>query len=316
MSGTSRAQALPEVAKVDGHVMSTEAEHLVSGYLRDILKKGKKYRLQQPVPTVLRRLEEGLAEYVDYKKKKDPDPVTHAALDRWAEAVRARAKARLAAAARDRPPDPDGYPGLREQIQAAKRALVFGPEDRAPHGFFFACGRWYADKLNARLGETGAFVVETSTRDAILGGLRSFNDSLGLKHHDRLPYLYGAWKAKKKAFRWIAGTSRVQDETPRGEGEDPDTKGPPANALSEVGRVLVKALQHVLRSLRTKDRRGRSHGGPTRYWVAEDVQEVVEEFRTRASVLAAVPWATYDFTTMYEALSGFHSPYHLCGEES
>ena len=91
---------------------------------------------------------------------------------------------------------------------------MFGPEDRAPHGFFFACGRWYADKLNARLGETGAFVVETSTRDAILGGLRSFNDSLGLKHHDRLPYLYGAWKAKKKAFRFqvdrghIAGAGR------------------------------------------------------------------------------------------------------------
>jgi hypothetical protein len=130
------AQALPQAVKVDGHVMSTEADHLAAGYLRDILRKGKKYRLQQPIPTVLRRLEEGLAEYVEYKKKKDPDPGTHEALDRWAKAVRARAKARLTDAARDRPPDPDGYPGLREQMRVAKNALVFGPEDRAPHGFF------------------------------------------------------------------------------------------------------------------------------------------------------------------------------------
>ena len=55
-------QATKDVDLLHGHVLSTMADHLASPLLRDILAKGKKYRLPQPVSSVLVRLNEGLVE--------------------------------------------------------------------------------------------------------------------------------------------------------------------------------------------------------------------------------------------------------------
>ena len=65
---------------------------------------------------------------------------------------------------------------------------------------------------------------------------------------------------------------------------------------------MVRVLRQVLRVLRAKDAERRSHGLPARYWVLEDIDEFVQEFRALAGELEEVPWSTYDFTTMYEAL--------------
>ena len=65
---------------------------------------------------------------------------------------------------------------------------------------------------------------------------------------------------------------------------------------------MTKVLQKVTQTLRTKDIEGRGKGLPSQFWIIEDIDEFVQEFRTQASELAKVPWATYDFTTMYEAL--------------
>ena len=153
---------LPGATLVDGHVLSTDVEQLKSPYLRDILAKGKKFRLEQPLSSVLPRLQEGLREYVDYKiRKAEGDARVAGALQVWMDAILSRARAALSISAAARRPLPDGFPGLREQLNAAKNALVFGPEDRAPHAVFFACGRSYAGKLHSRLNEGGAFILET-----------------------------------------------------------------------------------------------------------------------------------------------------------
>ena len=284
---THHGPLLPQVAVPTGHP-----------------QPGKKYRLEQPLPSVLPRLEEGLTQYVDYKMRSHRGDADYAAaLEKWAAAVMAKAQARLQAAAVAQHPAPDGYPGLREQIKAAQNALVFGPEDRAPHAFFYACGRLDASKLDYRLMDSGAFMQETRDRYEVLQEIAEFNESLQLQHHKCLPYLYGGWKAKKQAFRWIAGTSRVQDDNPSSqEADQPTEEGAPKNALSEVGKVMVKVLQQVLRALRTKDNERRGQGLPPRYWVVEDIDEFVQEYRAAAATLAKYPWATYDFTTMYEAL--------------
>jgi len=215
---------LPGTELVEGHILSTEPGQLASPYLRDILAKGKKYRLQQPVSSVLARVNEGLAQYTAHKKKGNDDPDFHEALENWAAAVVARAQLRLSQAAIARAPKPEGYPGLKQQLRAAKNALVFGPEDRAPHALFFACGRLYQARLHQRLTEARSFDLHAGAAEDVLGGIRVFNEGLGLQHHNRLPYLYGVWKAKKKAFRWIAGTSRAR--------MPPSHKAPPSRPMT------------------------------------------------------------------------------------
>jgi hypothetical protein len=143
----------------------------------------------------------------------------------------------------------------------------------------------------------------------VLKGIEEFNNKLEVEHQDRLPYLYGCWKAKKKAFRWISGTTRAMDKQTKQQqsSQQPREKGkrnlgPPKNALSAIGSGLVKILQQVLKTLRTKDMEARGRGEPARFWVLEDIDECAQEFRALASHLEKVLWATYDFTTMYEAL--------------
>jgi hypothetical protein len=222
-------------------------EQLKSPYLRDILAKGKKFRLEQLLSSVLPRLQ-GLREYVDYKiRKAEGDAKVAGALKAWMEAIWGRARAALSSAAATRRPLPDGFPGLRDQLNAAKNALVFGPEDRAPHAVFFACGRSYAGKLHSRLNEGDAFIRETRPHAEVFAALEAFNEDLGTKHIARMPYLYGSWKAKKAAFRWIAGTSRKVGDLAAvaaaqpiaGEGDNKE-EGPPMNALTEAAGILVK----------------------------------------------------------------------------
>ena len=122
---------------------------------------------------------------------------------------------------------------------------------------FFACGRLYQARLHQRLTEARSFELQAGAAEDVLEGIRVFNEGLGLLHHNRLPYLYGAWKAKKKAFRSIAGISRVQDAPSAQGAPKPTNDGPPKNALTEVGCLMTKVLQHVLRSLRSNDVGGR-----------------------------------------------------------
>ena len=297
-------QVHPDTPLVEGHVLATDPAYLKSPYLRDILAKGKKYRLQQPLASILPRLQDGITQYIDYKMKAKRDDYAYAAaLERWASAVMAGARARLSQAAINQVPEPDGYPGLKEQLRAAKNALVFGPEDRAPHAMFFACGRLYSSKLLYRLEDSGAFIVDNRDPAAILQHIKQLNELLKAEHHDRLPYLYGSWKAKKGTFRWIAGTSRKQDPPAGDQSKDkPKEEGAPKNALTDAASAMVPVWQHIFKSLRSMDLQRRARGQPARYWIVEDIDEFVQEFRANAALLATVPWATYDFTTMYEAL--------------
>jgi hypothetical protein len=143
--------------------------------------------------------------------------------------------------------------------------------------------------------------VEQRSPATVLADIKQLNEELGAEHHERLPYLYGAWKAKKGTYRWIAGTSRTPDP-PAAPGSSPKEDGPPKNALTEAASDLVQVWQTIFKSLRSKDVQARARGKPARYWIIEDIDEFVQDFRANAAELANVPWATYDFTTMYEAL--------------
>ena len=55
-------------------------------------------------------------------------------------------------------------------------------------------------------------------------------------------------------------------------------------------------------TLKKKDLVGRAASHPSEFWVIEEIDEFVQESRVNSATLASMPWATYDFTSMYEAL--------------
>ena len=108
-------------------------------------------------------------------------------------------------------------------------------------------------------------------------------------------------RCKTKTDRNVAkGQAKAQAEE---EGSRcPTQDEAPKNALTEVAQDMVKVMKFIFEALRKKDVERRSRGGKARYWVVQDIDEFVQEFRASATDLATVPWATFDFTTMYEAL--------------
>jgi hypothetical protein len=93
----------------------------------------------------------------------------------------------------------------------------------------------------------------------------------------------------------------MQDDPEQREGK-PKEDGAPKNVMTNAASMLVPVFQHIFKTLRRKDLAARAQGKPARYWIIEDIDEFVQDFRANAAALATVPWATYDFTTMYEAL--------------
>ena len=73
------AQVVPGTSLVEGHVCDTDVSKLVSPYLRDILVKGRKFRLEQPLSSIIPRLEEGLQQYVGYKMRAKQGDVAYQA---------------------------------------------------------------------------------------------------------------------------------------------------------------------------------------------------------------------------------------------
>jgi hypothetical protein len=72
--------------------------------------------------------------------------------------------------------------------------------------------------------------------------------------------------------------------------------------IAHIGAIFAIADAHSVTLLRCKDLDRRARGQPARYWIIEDIDEFVQEYRANTAEIATVPWATYDFTTMYEAL--------------
>ena len=148
--------------------------------------------------------------------------------------------------------NPEGHPGLAAQIKEAQDVLVFGHEDRSPHAVQCICKKFYQAALATQLAAPGVFTPLNVPAEEVMERVEAENKSRDFEHHNRLPYLYGTWKAKKKSFRWIAGTCKTEEDKKR-EKEHGAVVGKPKNALSTVGGLLVKWLQVVLHTLKKKD---------------------------------------------------------------
>jgi len=220
----------------------------------------------------------------------------------WADAVRTAAMKNWRTSQAKRPiGDMDGYPGIKQAIQEAKEHLVFLHDDRAPHGLFLVCKRWYQKEMASHLSNSDVFVDVEEPWEDIHKHLKEVLKDFGFQAGTGIPYNYGIWKPKKQKSRYIAGT--------RAPPHDPDTtseannkpKGPPRSPTYFLSRFLVKALDHVSNSLQAKDEIRQQESGLCCYWPIKGVNQFTRLARVHASHIQQHGMATFDFTTMYTA---------------
>jgi len=130
----------PEDLGPSGHVCTFDTANLKWGYLASL----KKFRIPATSDTVATELGHGLRSYVDWATQINPDQQRAQKLEEWAEAVRIAAMRNWRTAQSKKPvTEMDGFPGLKQAIREAREHLVFLHDDRAPHGLFLVCKRWY-----------------------------------------------------------------------------------------------------------------------------------------------------------------------------
>ena len=141
-----------------GHVCTFDSANLKWGYLTSLTSRGKKFRIPASSHTVLKDLDRGLTDYVSWATKKDPNAQRVQKLEEWAAAVRTAAMRNWKTAQAKKPVgEMDGFPGLKQAIREAREHLVFLHDDRAPHGFFMVCKRWYQKDMAKYLSDSEVF---------------------------------------------------------------------------------------------------------------------------------------------------------------
>jgi hypothetical protein len=290
----------PQDLGPSGHVCTFDTANLKWGYLSSLTLRGKKFRLPASFDSVLKELDKALLDYVQWASKKDPDPRRVQKLEDWSDAVRSKAMKNWYAAQAKKPiGEMDGFPGLKQAIREAREHLVFLHDDRAPHGLFFVCKRWYQKEMAKYLSDNQVFEDVATPWPTIAAQLEAQVDKFGFKPGKGIPYNYGIWKAKKNKFRYIAGTRSPPPTEANNESQA--KKGPPRSPAYFLCKALVKVLDHVGSSLQAADEQRQRDIGLKCYWPINSVNQFSRLVRTHSADVARHGMETYDFSTMYTA---------------
>ena len=256
----------------DGHVLTIDTRRLKWPYLKSLVVKGKKFRLEADRDTVLHDLKTSLSEYVAWGARREPTEAYK--LQSWADSVYEKCLENWRRAFNDGVLRseylPDGFPGLRAAIKEAQQNLVFLHDDRAPHGLLFACKRWYQREMARYLVDSVVFEdCPQLSGPAVVEKAVQFNLTFGFPTGSGVVYNYGIWKPKKQKFRFIAGT-----RSPASSVETLNKvalSGPPRQPLYEAHKALVRILQFVEKVLKEKDMERQQKEGIRAYWGIDSV---------------------------------------------
>ena len=181
-----------------GHVCTFDTANLKWGYLSTLTIRGKKFRIPASSDTVAKELDRALHDYVAWASKRGPDACRVKKLEEWATAVRELAMRNWNTAQAKKPLGTlDGFPGLKQTIKEAREHLVFLHDDRAPHGLFLVCKRWYQREMAQYLTDTEVFEEVGRPWDDVVADITKQVEDLGFKVGQGIPYNYGIWKARR-----------------------------------------------------------------------------------------------------------------------
>ena len=182
---------------------------------------------------------------------------------------------------------------------------MFLHDDRAPHGLFMVCKRWYQQQMAAHLQDTEIFQEDPRPWKDTAAELSQELKRLGFQAGTGILYNYGIWKPKKGKFRFIAGTrshppdeGQSQANQAGGKVRQPK-KEPPRSPTYHLSKSLVKVLDQVGKTLQALDERRQRESGVRCYWPILSVNDFTRLVRSHADEIVRQGMETYDFSTMY-----------------
>ena len=284
----------------EGHLVMVDTRNLKWPYLRTMVQRGRKFRLETDMDTVFNDLRASLNGYAAWCARGNQRRLDK--LDEWADAVYDRCRKNWLSRVQEKQTTlkPQGFPGLKQAIREAQELLVFLHDDRAPHGLVLVCKRWYQKEMAKYLSDNAVFETSAKSWDEVRREAIAFNQKWGFKTGDGIVYNYGIWKPLKSRFRYIAGT-RAEPPAPAQPDEPRCAKspGPPRQPLYDAHKTLCRLLQQVEKTLKEVDKDRQASEGIKAFWGIDSIQAFTVMVRTNPTTILENGQQTADFTTMY-----------------
>ena len=277
-----------------GHIVTGDLNIVRNDKLRDLLRKGPKYRepvsfsWHQNIDIIMDACE---AYARRWAKKEDVELDT---LSEWIKSigdVLKRRIRRLKHSINTRQESIFRDPDVATELSRLHKNFVIVPADKASNNYTFVCKRYYVDILIEELGlqllpGNPTYNLTDFSASEVLDNHKSVLTSFGIPTTDEeldLPYIYWIPKMHKNPYkhRFIAGSSKC--------------------STKPLSILLTKLLTHIKQGLHKYCETSYSRSGVNQMWILKNLKKLLEHLQSpNFNHITSIK--SFDFSTLYTTI--------------
>ena len=276
-----------------GHIVTGDLGIIQNESLRNLLKKGPKYRLPRKInwaenrENILQFLEKYIKKWTGKERKESGDRnLNENCLKNWIEEVLRLVDKRISRGKIHNKDHSHYIKGIiKDELDKLHTKYVLTPADKAQNNILFTCKPFYVkitkDELSPQNNQT--YHLSNLTFNQIINQTCIFSENLGIPVNDRmkdLPIIYWIPKMHKNptSQRFIAGSKCC--------------------SIKNLSKLFSKSLKLMLNHLVTYYKVVFNRSGLKHYWIIDNSIDFLENIRNKK----ITHLETYDFSTLYTSL--------------
>ena len=276
-----------------GHVITGNFDIIENVCLRNIIKKGPKYRLPQKIDWSKDKdiindfLEIYMEKWIAKERRKHGGNIDIGCLDNWKDEVMniVEDKIRVGKVRFGKTWSMRIEGALKTELDRLKDRFVITVTDKAQNNILFTCKYFYIQKVKEELNRPGQMTYQAiNTNQALINSnIVNFSASKGIKVPENMldiPLIYWIPKMHKNPIgsRFIAGSKFC--------------------SIKLLSKNFSKALKLILNHMKLYSKVVFERAQLNQYWILENSLEFLEGIKNKN----ISHMETYDFSTLYTAL--------------
>ena len=276
-----------------GHIISGDFRIIENEALRNILKKGPKYRLPQKInwtedkTTIVDFLDTYIDKWILKEKKNDNNRLDKSCLKNWKDQILEIVDQKInSGKLKFRKTWSLKIEGnLKKELERLKENYVITVTDKAQNNILFTCKYFYIKKIREELTRPGQLTYQhvNRTSDSINNDIVNFSKSKNIKVSELMkdiPSIYWIPKMHKNPIgsRFIAGSKLC--------------------SIKNISKYFSKALKLILNHMKLYGSTVLQRSDLNYYWILDNSLDFLENIKSKK----VEHMETYDFSTLYTAL--------------
>ena len=276
-----------------GHVITGDLEIVGDDHLREIIKKGPKYRLPRAINWAEDRriivdfLGDFMKKWVNKERKVSPNGIELKSLDAWFKQILFLVDRKIETGKNKfgRSWNLNFGGKMQEELDRLKNKYVITVTDKAQNNILFTCRKFYIKRAKEELiGQNQlTYREDHKSKEDINKDIIQFSNTKGIKvpnEHKDIPIIYWIPKMHKDPVggRFIAGSKVC--------------------TIKLLSKYFSKALKRILYHMKLYSNTVFDRTGFNYYWIIENSLEFMGKIKDKN----VTHMETYDFSTLYTAL--------------